>query len=332
MNSSSQLAANLNRVASSITYYDNIIFLSVWVPLNLVNALVFTRLMLNKTNKTNMGFLGLCQSIVDITMLVYYSLVVKSTSFFAYNITNANEFLCRFVNFSRRIITCSSSWMQVVTTFDRFIFVIFGHGGRFKFMKHKRYLALIIFGVLIMNALGQMSNLFYYISKGVCTADNSIFVASDMLLIIIRLYIPIFLMLVFNLFMIRIVIKKSRAVEKHASKKEHLFTISVMIQDAYILLLVTPVSIYYILYDINLFSGAFNRNPVFTAAYNVFGNVTKDFAFYVQTFSFFIYLGSNKLYRHELLYLIGLVIPIKWNLSVIPSNNSLTNHQAVLTH
>ena len=332
MNSSSQLAANLNFVASSIAYYDIIINLAVGVPLNLVNALVFTRLMLSKTNKTNMGFLGLCQSIIDITMLVYFSLVVKSMSFFAYNISNANEFLCKFVNISKRILTCLSSWMEVVTTFDRFIFVIFGHGGRFKFMKHKRYLALIIFGVLILNVLINITNLFYYIAKGICTADNSISVASDMVLIIMRLYIPIFLMIVFNLFMIRIVLKKSRAVERHASKKEHLFTISVMIQDAYILLLVTPVSIYYILYDINLFSGAFNGNPVFTAAYNVFGNVTKDVAFYVQTFSFFIYLGSNKLYRHELLYLIGLVIPIKWNLSVIPSNNSLTNHQAVLTH
>lgn len=56
--SNSQQIAYLNRVASSIQYYDNIIYLSVGIPLNVVNAVVFARLLLNnnKNNKTNMGF------------------------------------------------------------------------------------------------------------------------------------------------------------------------------------------------------------------------------------------------------------------------------------
>ena len=322
MNSS--LAANLNRVASTITYYNNIIYLSVGIPLNLVNALVFTRLMLNKTNKTNMGFLGLCQAIVDMTMLIYFTLVVKSTSFFNYNFSNTNDFLCKFTNFIRRMLTCSSSWMEVITTFDRFIFVIFGHGGRFKFMKHKRYLALIIIGVIILLALAHMNNLFYYLSKGTCTGENSILVASDIILIFLRAYIPSFLMIVFNLFMIRIVLKKSRTVVRQTAKtrKEYIFTISVIANDVFFLLFDLPVSIYYILYDINLYSGAFNDNPAFTAGYNVFGVVTKDFAFYVQSFSFFIYFGFNKLYRSEICYLIGLIISIKINESGFPQNLS----------
>lgn len=191
-------------------------------------------------------------------------------------------------------------------------------------MKHKRYLALIIIGVIILLALSQMNNLFYYWSKDVCTADNSILVASDILLIFMRAYIPSFLMIVFNLFMIRIVIKKSRAALRQTSKtrKEYIFTISVMANDVFFLIFDLPVSIYYILYDVNLYSGAFNNDAAFSAGYNVFGVVTKDFAFYVQSFSFFINLGFNKLYRSEICYLIGLVISIKINASGFSHNLS----------
>ena len=318
---SASLAANINRIASSIVYYDNIFFLAVGVPLNLLNVFVFTRLMLNKKNKTNMGFLGLCQSIVDITLLMYFSLVFRS-SFFGITFTNTSDALCKCLNFIRRILTCSSSWMQLINTFGRFVYVIFGYRGRFRFMKQKRYLGLIILGVLIVLALANTNNLFYYLSKGSCTADNAILVASDMVLIIMRLYIPIFLMIVFNIYMIRVVIQKRKIAlrENSKSKKEHHFTISVIANDVCFFLFHLPVSIYFILYDINLYSGAFNGDPLFSANYNLFGNVVKDFSLCIQTFSFFIYLVFNKIYRREVLYLLRKVVPLnRNNTSVMPS-------------
>ena len=319
---STSLATNINQIGNSIVYYNNIVFLVVGVPFNLVNILMFTRLILNKKNKTNMGFLGLCQSIVDITMLVYFSLVLRSTIFFGMSFTNTIDSLCKFIFYFRRMVVCSSSWMQVFTTFDRFIFVIFGHAGRFKFMKQKRHLAIIIFGILILLALANITNLFYYISKGICTADSSILVASDMILIITRLYIPIFLMIFFNLFMIRTVFKKRNTALRQTSnaKKEYLFTISVIANDAFYLLFHLPGSIYYILYDINLYSGAINGDPLFAANYMFYGNIVQDFSLYMQTFSFFVYFAFNKIYRKEFLDIIGKVIPIKRNSSVLPSN------------
>lgn len=312
------LAENINRIADSVTYYNIIINLAVGVPLNLLNTLVFARLMLNKTNKTNMGFLGLSQSIIDIIKLLYYSLEFQST------IIKSSDAICKLLNFMRRIISCASSWMQVITTFDRFVYVILGYRGRFRFMNRKAFLALIIFAVLFLLALVNIINLFYYISRDKCTADHLILIASDIVLISTRLYIPIFLMIVFNMFMIRIVLKKSRNVSRQSSnvRKEHHFTISVMANDAFYLLLALPLSVYFILYDINLYSGALNGNALFAAKYMLFSNISKAAALSNQSFSFFINLAFNKLYRREVLNLIGKVIKFKRNSSDLVRTNT----------
>ena len=329
---SASLAASINRITSSIVYYDNIFILAVGVPLNLINIFVFTRLMLNKKNKTNIGFLGLCQSIVDIILLMYFQLVFRS-SFFGVTFTNTSDALCKSLNFIRRILTCSSSWMQLINTFGRFVYVIFGYRGRFSFMKQKRYLGLIIFGVLIVLAVANTNNLFYYLSKGTCTADNAILVASDMVLIIMRLYIPIFLMIVFNVFMIRVVIQKRKIAlgENSKNRKEHHFTVAVIANDVCFFLFHLPVSTYFILYDINLYSGAFSGDPLFSANYNLFGNVVKDFSLCIQTFSFFIYLVFNKIYRREVLDILGKVIPLNRNTSVLPSSVDINMQNITLT-
>ena len=299
-------ADNIYRISDSVAYYSIIINLAVGVPLNLLNALVFTRLMLNKTNKTNMGILGLCQSVVDIILLLYHSLILRSASFFPISLTKTSDSVCKLLSFLRRIASCSSSWIEVVTTFDRFTFVIFGHTGRFKFMKQKRYLAIIILGVLIVLALVNIINLFSYISRGNCTTDHSILMASDLILIIMRLYIPIVLMSACNIYMIRIVIEKNKAALRQTSnaRKEHHFTRSVIANDAFYLLFHLPGSIYFILYDINLYSGALNGSPLYAANYKLFGNIVQNFSLFFQTFSFFIYLTFNKLYRKEIWNLI----------------------------
>ena len=268
--------------------------------------------MLNKTNKTNMGFFGLCQSVIDIIQLLFFSFIFKSTTFFPINLNKTSDLLCKSISFLRRIITSSSSWMQVINTFGRFVYVIFGHTGRFKFMKQKRYLAIIMFSVLILLALANITNLFYYISRGNCTANFSILIASDMILSITILFIPIVLMIVFNIYMIRIVLEKTRTASGQSSnaRKEYIFTISVIANDAFFLLFYLPSSIYFILYDINLYSGAMKGDPLLSANYNLFGSVVRQSSLNIQTFSFFIYIVFNKLYRREILNLFKKIIQL----------------------
>lgn len=335
---STSLVAYLNRVAANFTYYDNIIYLSLGIPCNIINMVVFARLLFNRTNKTNMGFLGLCQSILDTTLLLYFSLVYRSSAFFGYNFSNINDPICRITNFIRRFLTCTSSWMQLVTTFDRFVYIMFGHGGRFSFMRKKRYLALIIAVVFLFLAVASINNLLYYYTNGVCTADSAILVASDMVMICLRIYVPLSLMIIFNGFMLKTVIKKRKTVFKQSSmnRKEYLFTIAVMANDTVFFLLEFPLTVYFLFYDSNLFAGAFNNNALFTSIYGLIGSICKDLAFYQQTLPFFVYLTFNKLYRNELLNIVGKVVPIKRDASVVPSkqtNNTLnhTNHHHLET-
>ena len=71
-----------------------------------------------------------------------------------------------------------------------------------------------------------------------------------------------------------------------SSRKEYQFTIAVISYNIFFLILNFPRSLYFIMYDVNLYSGAFNGNPMFSAIYSVLNAVTSNLATCVQTFSF----------------------------------------------
>lgn len=66
-------------------------------------------------------------------------------------------------------------------------------------------------------------------------------------------------------------------------------------------------TIHFIFYDINLFSGAIKSDEIFAAKFAIFSTVARDMSLFIQTFTFFIYVVFNKLYRNEVLNLIGKV-------------------------
>lgn len=335
--------AFINKLNTDISTYFVITSSSIGIPLNILNIIVFSRLMYQKTN---MGFLCTCQAIVDLMLFLITLLLARSSPFiFPVSLDTLSDPMCRFIKYIRRLPLHISSWMAVLITFDRVIFILYGNGRKFKFMKKKTSLAAIMAVMFTSLAIIDIPNLFFYLpprtvsANGTlgpatsCTASFPVLFSSDMISIFFRTYIPLGLMLFFNLLMIRKIFNNSRASFKQnsLSRKEFQFTFAVMAFDAYFFILNFPTSVFYILFDVNYYSGAFTVNPQFGALYNLLLGVMVNLSFCEQTFTFFMNFAFNKLFRQTLLHIIGRIFGISRFTSIHPttSNNSMSQNQSL---
>ena len=333
--SSAAYAAYLNKVGNDIQFYFNLVQWSVGIPCNIFSIIIFARLL---KNKTNMGFLYIWQCAIDLSLLLFFLFLFRSGTTMGFNLYLQSDSMCKFLQLLRRFILHASSWAPVLTTFDRFTFVLYGHADRFRFLKSKLHLTLIILAGFAVLTIVNIPNLNFYLNaKGTsCTADFTATISSDIISILMRTYIPFLLMIVFNILMIRKIFKNNRTMAKQTNlaQKETHFTFAVIAYDIYFLVFNFPLSVFYIMYDINLYNGAIAGDAVFSASYNVFSFTAANFAFCVQTFSFFLYVAFNKLFLNEIFILLGKLPFINSLSRVQPSNTRQPSntHQHSKTH
>lgn len=293
--------AYLNKLSLDITNSLTIITSAVGIPANLISIFIFARLL---RNKTNMGFLGLVQSSVDLIMLLLYLFVFRSQLLFGTAFINQNDTSCRVITFFRRFMVHISSWVPVVIAFDRFTFVLYGHSNRFKFMKSKLVVGGIIAAIFFIIAALDIPNFLFYKIGPVCSSDYVVAISSDLISISLRTYIPFTLMILFNIFMVRKIFRNRAALKQNNTdhKKEFHFTMAVIAFDIYFLFINFPLSVFYIMNDINLYSNALKGDPVFSAKYSLAALSISTYANCVQAFSIVMHLAFNRLYRSEVKY------------------------------
>lgn len=296
----------LNAINRQFNNYYTIAAVTIGVPCNLACLFIFWRLL---KNKTNMGLLGIIQTVVDLFILLMFLFVFRAWQlFYPISPLNRDDFQCRFFTLIRRFMLHVSSWVAVISTFDRFTYVFYGHDQRLKFMKSKLSLCGLILIVMVVILICNIPNLFFYFESGSCKSSNDITLITDVISILIRTYIPFGVMVVLNFLMIRKLFKSDRLTFKQnsLSRKEYQFTVAVMAYDAYFLFFNFPLSVHYIMFDINLYSGALKGDPAMNAGYNLYSSVAINFSLLVQILSFFMYTAFNKLFRQELLRVFGL--------------------------
>lgn len=294
----------LNQLGAHFNRYFLISSAAFGIPSNLVAMFIFSRL---AHKKTNMGFLYTWQASIDLAVLLITFFVARSSSvFLPFSLANLNDSMCKFVIFARRYILHASSWMPVLITFDRFTFVLYGHSRRFKFLKNKCFLVVIILIMLTLLAILDIPNLMFYLpantSNPSCMADRNIVLSSDMISIVLRTYLPFLIMIVLNALMVHKIRESSRRTFKQTAvgRREYHFTLATMTYDAYFLIFNFPLSVFYIFYDINLYSGAFT-DRLFAAKYSLANSAFINFSFCEQTLTIFMYVAFNKLFRNELI-------------------------------
>ena len=311
---SNSYADYLNNITDNIHVNFNFISSTIGIPGNIISIFIFARLM---RHKTNMGFMYIWQCSIDLCVLLLYFVIIQSNSIYGINLYNKSNISCILITFLRRFILHASSWIAVLTTFDRFTFVLYGHSNRFKFLNRKLNLTGIILVMFTIIVILNAGNFFYSLNEvSLCkAADFTIKFLTDFISVfILRTYIPFVLMLVFNIIMIRKIFKNKRIVSNQSSaisRKETQFTLTVIASNIYFLVLNFPYTVFYIFYDVYLYNGTFDVEILLYRKYLLVNGIFSDVSFFVQTFSFFVYLLSNKLFRKEFIQIICKISCIK---------------------
>ena len=316
-------SAYITNLSTNMNRYFVLVSSSIGIPCNIISIFIFARLM---RNKSNMGFLYLCQSIIDLCLMVILLLVLRAYPLLFPYFFYTSDQLCKFLTYLKRFTAHVSSWMCVLITFDRFIFVLYEQDQRFRFMKKKKNLSLIIMGIFTCLAILDIPNLLFNLvineKTGAlsCTAEFAILFTTDILSTLFRTHIPLILMLVFNFTMLRKIFSKNRLTYNQSSLKgkEYQFTIAVMAFSVYFFVLNFPLALFYIFNDVNLYNGALNGD--FAATYSFMNSLCLNIAFCQQTLSFFMNFAFNKLFRQEILMLLGILFGNGSKNRVRPSN------------
>ena len=316
-----KFSAYLNDLGNKIDYYFALITIPIGIIFNTLSVFIFLR---KNLNKTNMGFFNFCLSISNSFTLIYFIFVSDSKIFFNYDLKIKHDVLCRIIPFIRRVIREVSPWIEVLITFDRLIYVKFPT--RFKFMHKKLILAEIMGLMLLILSVISIENFFYSIRTTVkiipaptsknmtnntiepksdlsstCTGSNDILLASDLISIILRTFIPIITMVVLNYILISFVLHTKSKMKNNQNKaycsRQLNFTLTVIAMDMYFLALNLPVSVMYILrYAVVSSWSGLLVNFVWKICYNI-ANL------YYATL-FFFNIIFNRIFREEILFMI----------------------------
>ena len=315
---------SLMKLNTQVTNIFLIVTSAIGIPGNLISMLVFSRLI---RQKSNMGLLYTWQSAVDLFFLFLSLFFIRSSQMF-YNgaVFSWSDGWCKAWAFWRRYPLHMSSWVALLTTFDRFTFVLY-ENRRFKFMRDKRIVCLIIFLMFLVLAVLNIPNFFFYLSpNGACSGTFGFTLSSDIISILLRTYIPMTLMVIFN-YRIYKKMKESRlraaTITILLRGREKSFTRAVIFTDIVFFITKFPLSITFIVYDAYYFSGVLTSNFYFSWLGIFLNNRFIDISYIDQIFSLFIHLAFNKLFRREFFSLIKCISPS----FIIMSRSSSARHR-----
>nr|QVK45691.1 G protein-coupled receptor [Proales similis] len=304
--------SELNALAVSMGFYVTTIVLPVGVVLNLFSFYIFSRPSLNKTN---MGFLYRWQSAVDIALLLLTIFVLGSEYVLSTRISDWSNFACGLVTFVRRFTVHASSWLTLVITVDRFLFVRFPTR-LVNVRNNKATISIAIGAILALLALFNAPNFFYSLSQlnvsqgnrtvriVLCTASSQLATATNLVSIALRTFIPFTVMITLDVLILLHVAKAKGRMRRGSARREHFFTLVVVAFNGVFVLFNAPLSISYLITTIQT---ALNikLDPLQSTVFRFAQICAVYFAYTVQVFSFLIIAALNKLFRQQLLALVG---------------------------
>ena len=301
---------NLNILVTNIFL---IVTSAIGIPGNLISILVFSRLI---RQKSNMGLLCTWQSLIDLFLLVISLVFTRgSRLFFDGVVFNWSDGWCKAWSFWRRYSLHLPSWVALITTFDRFTFVLY-ENRRFKFMRDKRIVCLIILVTFLVLALLNYPNIYAYIPPNAigmtCTGSFAVVLTTDIISGLLRTFIPMTLMLIFNYRIFREMrCSRGRATSTSSglSHRERHFTRAVIFTDVVFFITKLPLFVCLILYDAYYFTGVLPASLYLTSLSGLLNGIFIDISYVDQIFSFFMHLAFNKLFRKELVVLIKCFAP-----------------------
>lgn len=317
-----EFQAYYTNITNEINYWFILTVLPIGIITNTLSIYVFTRRALFE--KTMMGFYYTNIAVWNVFTLVYQLFVMQYQNLFGFDLYAASEASCKIIYLFRRSIRHIPGSIECMLTLDRFFDVYYPT--RFhKIIKNKKIVfCFILFVFLVLNII-SIENLFYYIQytytnkttgnrtvlsvSKKCTATRAISNACDLITTLIRTHIPFIIMITLNLLISRRLYKSKSNLggsskRPDARKKENQFTRTVLLFNFTFLAFNLPLSIIYIM------KITYSYISITPTRISVLIQFAYDMVYMLATALyacfFFVSLAFNKLFRVELLIILGI--------------------------
>jgi hypothetical protein len=300
-------AAYYNDLGAEADFYINVVIVPIGVVANLLAFAVFCR---KRLNSTSMGFFYRTITLTNVINLLFVLLFMQSERLFNFDFYTHSDASCQFIMYARRIVRELNPMLEALLTVSRFLDVVFPH--RFGFMrKSNSNILLVVYVLIACYLLLNMTNLHYFVdgSARACTASEAIVLASDLILVVLRSFLPLAVMFVLNAFVVRKLLNSTRVRHAHSvtAKRDHKFSFTVILMNGTFTVFNLPLALVYIVKHAYL--GSCERvgvraSAIYLAridlAWTMSFNVT---SVYYAAFAL-LHLYFNKLFRSEVAKLV----------------------------
>jgi hypothetical protein len=318
------LVDSINFVGKSITFWMSSITIPFGIILNIFSIYVFWK---PNLNKTTMGFFYLNISAWNTIVLFHYIFIYDPMLFFNYDIQILSDSSCVFYFITTRVLRQIPTWIEALITLDRYLCVC--HHNKFKFMKNRWNIFLIIIAIIIFLVIVGIPNflfhldtqfIYYLNSSNItnkvvkCLANKEITLETNVSAVIFKIIIPGIAIILFSILLLEGVKNSkgnrtnlNKSTNKIKKSKEKELESSILWMNLIFLILNVPVAIMYSVKSI--YENAISDQVVLTA--NIISNVynfTTDVANLYYSLMFFTFLAFNKLFFKETLITLKLAM------------------------
>ena len=303
----------LNGLNLNFLFYSSVSLIPIGLIFNTISIMVFSR---EKFSKTTNGFHNIILSIVN-NLLLAFVFVPYYTQSISKDILLTTNFNCQFFSYIPRVFSQHSSWIYVVLVIERLFCVT--HPNEYRIFKQKKkIIALVVCILFLLMCVLNIPNLLFRIENtltnsgnltinvSICTSDGLIVRIRDMEVICFRLALPFGLTFVLNL----VLIFKMKKFKKQMTSRDSFmvrecrFAVSIIALNVMFLVTLLPVisTIAYLnLVGYDKASSFYTRQ---VAIGNFIFYVAQSVSSYNYSFTFFVNLKTNIMFRNELFKLL----------------------------
>ena len=339
-NNNSSYAKLLNDVTNIIDLYYSAIIIPIGIFLNIVTIFIFARSssVTKKNTIINLLYIGL--SAYDILALlnsILFAQLLPSLNIYIVNFSIAN---CIALNWYRKIVGQSPSWVQVLITFERYLSVCYAN--KFQLFKSRRNVIAMILSIFPFLAIVNMGQAWYHMSQVsqnnsyydfngddsslliqsnssyICTSSSADSLATDIINVLFRFLFPFAIMISLNGFISRSLFrsKKRSGVINRSLKQERNYTFTVVGFNVLFFVLNLPWTVYYILSHIQIAGIVVFSASLDNAILDLMNAVVFSIFYLNNLSSFFLNIFFNKVFRNQFFSMTRGV----WKLSNVPSS------------
>ena len=300
-------ADSMSQFTMQLTFWYTLIFCSLGIVLNTIGLVVFTR----KTFwDMSMGFyncvLACVNNLTLVSMLVYFIPL-------SYNINRLTSSLteCILIILCHRVFTRMSSWLDVIITVDRMVYISYPR--QFQFMNKKKFLCLVVGGLFVLVLVANAQTFSYTLETTLtnnntktvkCTVNNATLLSITITTITMLVVLPFALMVVTNVFLIH---KLKRVKRERYMRREEIFARSVVALNVLFCLTHLPNLVLLFWQFVLTYTGEDPLSRTSTLVKFAY-TLSLILSSYNYIFPTLVNLAFNKLFRDELCFLLRIKV------------------------